>query len=224
MAAQDLSTLYPGLGEQDRIDADDKVLLLASIERKSAESRAANSAFFAACGQELLRAAEALAQVYSAGGRMFTMGNGGSSCDAAHLAVEFLHPVTAGRRALPAINLTADIAILTAVANDVGIERIFARQIDAQARKGDALVGFSTSGNSANLINGFARARELGVVTVGFAGGNGGAMASCGMVDHLLIVPTASIHRVQECHVVGYHILWDLVHSLLGNRNDGEQG
>lgn len=221
MAGQDLSSLYPELGEAQDGQKEDQALLLASLHRKSAESRMANEAFFAGCGDQLLRAADALARAFAGGGRMFTMGNGGSSCDAAHLAVEFLHPVTTGRRALSAINLTADVAVLSAVGNDVGIDQIFARQIEAQARNGDALVGFSTSGNSANLIAGFARARDLGLTTIGFAGGDGGAMASCKMVDHLLTVPTASIHRVQECHVVAYHILWDLVHSLLARRSGG---
>jgi D-sedoheptulose 7-phosphate isomerase len=144
---------------------------------------------------------------------MFTMGNGGSSCDAAHLAVEFLHPVTAGRPALSALHLGADLPMLSAVGNDVGFDQIFARQLIAHARPGDALVGFSTSGQSGNLLAGFARARELGLVTIGFSGGDGGAMRAA--VDHCLVVATTSIHRVQEVHVAAYHILWDLVHTLL---------
>ena len=95
------------------------------------------------------------------------MGNGGSSCDAAHIAVEFLHPVTAGRPALTAVNLVADTAMMTAVGNDVGIAHIFVRQVIAQARRGDGLIGISTSGNSENLMAAFVKARELGVVTIG---------------------------------------------------------
>jgi len=161
-------------------------------------------------------AASAIADVYRGNGRLFTMGNGGSSCDAAHVAVEFLHPVTAGRPALTAIDLTCDTTMLTAVANDVGFENIFARQIIAQARKGDGLIGLSTSGNSDNLIKAFKKAKEMGVVTIGMAGMSGGEMANTGL-DHCLIVETDSIHRIQECHVAIYHILWDLVHTLLAD-------
>jgi D-sedoheptulose 7-phosphate isomerase len=150
-------------------------------------------------------------------GRLFTMGNGGSSCDAAHVAVEFLHPITAGRPALPTVALTTDMAMISAVGNDVGFDQIFARQIEAQGRTGDGLMGFSTSGNSANLIAAFAAARRRGLTTFGFAGGDGGKMKSCGLIDHCLVVETSSVHRVQECHLNAYHILWDLVHTLLAD-------
>ena len=163
----------------------------------------------------LLDAAKALAAVYRRGGRMFAMGNGGSSCDAAHVAVEFLHPITAGRPALAATNLTADVAMTSAVANDVGFEHVFVRQLIAHARAGDGLVGLSTSGNSANLIAAFAKAKEMGLTTIGLSGGDGGKMAR--VCDHCLIVPTTSVHRIQECHVAAYHILWDLVHTLLAD-------
>ena len=106
---------------------------------------------------------------------------------------------------------------MTAVGNDVGFGHVFARALSAQARKGDALIGFSTSGNSENLLVAFARAREIGVVTIGMAGGEGGRMKTSGLVDHCLTVPATSIHRIQECHVAAYHILWDLTHSLLAD-------
>jgi D-sedoheptulose 7-phosphate isomerase len=163
----------------------------------------------------LVAAARAVAAVYRGGGRLFAMGNGGSSCDAAHIAVEFTHPVTAGRPALAAINLTADIAMVTAVGNDVGFEHVFLRQLVAQARPGDGLIGVSTSGNSPNLLAAVAKAKELGLVTIGLAGGDGGRMRINATVDHCLVVPSASVHRIQECHVAAYHILWDLVHTLL---------
>ena len=143
------------------------------------------------------------------------MGNGGSSCDAAHIAVEFLHPVTAGRQALPAINLSADQAMMTAVGNDVGFEHIFVRQLVAHGQVGDGLIGISTSGNSDNLLRAFQKAKDMGILTIGLTGGSGGAMATTPSIDHCLIVPTKSIHRIQECHVLIYHILWDLVHTLL---------
>jgi D-sedoheptulose 7-phosphate isomerase len=154
---------------------------------------------------------------FSRDGRLFTMGNGGSSCDAAHIAVEFLHPVTAGRPALPAINLTADVAMLSAIGNDLGFEHAYVRQLAAQVRRGDAVIGVSTSGNAANLVAAFAKAKELGLTTIGLAGGDGGKMRASSLVDHCLVVPSSSIHRVQECHVAAYHILWDLVHTLLAD-------
>jgi D-sedoheptulose 7-phosphate isomerase len=132
--------------------------------------------------------------------------------------VEFQHPVTAGRPALAAVNLVADTAMLTAVGNDVGFAHIFVRQLIAQARRGDALLGVSTSGNSDNLLAAFAKAKELGLATIGLAGGDGGRMKSSPELDHCLVVESDSIHRVQECHVAVYHILWDLVHTLLADK------
>lgn len=208
-----LELLYPFLHgkEQDSTAVD--ASLLHSIEEKARESRETNANFFAEQATVLLGAAKALAAVYRCGGRMFTMGNGGSSCDASHVAVEFLHPITAGRPALAAINLTADVSMNFAVANDVGFEHVFVRQLIAHAREGDGLIGLSTSGNSANLIAAFVKAREMGLTTIGFSGGDGGKMTN--VCDHCLVVPTMSVHRIQECHVAAYHILWDLVHTLL---------
>jgi len=211
----DLQALYPFLHgkpqEPEKLDA----ALLHSIEEKARDSRETNARFFAAQGPILIAAAKSVADVYRRGGRLFSMGNGGSSCDASHVAVEFVHPITAGRPALAATNLVADIAMISAVGNDVGFEQVFVRQVIAQARAGDGLIGISTSGNSANLIAAFAKAKEMRLATIGLTGGDGGKMRSGGVVDHCLVVPTTSIHRIQECHVAAYHILWDLVHTLL---------
>ena len=220
----DLRALYPFLHGQAQDAGKLEVTLLGSVAEKARESRRTNEAFFAEQSEGLIKAARALAAVYRANGRLLTMGNGGSSCDAAHLAVEFAHPVTAGRPALAAINLTADVAFISAVANDVGFEHVFVRQLVAMGRKGDALVGFSTSGNSTNLLAAFAKAKELGIATLGFAGGEGGRMKTSGLVDHCLIVPSTSIHRVQECHVAAYHVLWDLVCTLLADDRGSAHG
>nr|GAJ37397.1 phosphoheptose isomerase [Bradyrhizobium sp. DOA9] len=190
---------------------------MLSVEEKARDSRETNARFFAENAAVLVAAAKAIADVYRNGGRLFSMGNGGSSCDASHVAVEFVHPITAGRPALAATNLVADLAMISAVGNDLGFEHVFVRQIVAQGRKGDALIGISTSGNSSNLMAAFAKASEMGIVTIGLAGGDGGKMKSAGMLDHCLVVPTTSIHRTQECHVTAYHILWDLVHTLLAD-------
>jgi D-sedoheptulose 7-phosphate isomerase len=212
-----LRELYPFLHGKQQDPAKLNASLLYSVEEKARDSRDTNARFFSDQAPTLVAAAHALADVYRRGGRMFSMGNGGSSCDASHVAVEFVHPITAGRPALAAINLVADIAMISAVGNDVGFDHVFVRQIIAQGKAGDALIGMSTSGNSANLISAFAKAKQIGIATIGLAGGDGGKMKTAEVVDHCLIVPTTSIHRIQECHVAAYHILWDLVHTLLAD-------
>lgn len=220
----ELEGLYPFLGGHARDPHELSRALADSIAAKAAESRATNERFFAEATPVLLGAAAAIAATYRRGGRLLAMGNGGSSCDAAHVAVEFVHPVTAGRPALAAVNLAADTAALSAVGNDVGFEHVFVRQLVAHGRAGDALIGISTSGNSANLLAAFGKARELAISTIGLAGGDGGAMRSTGLVDHCLVVPSQSIHRIQEVHVAAYHILWDLVHTLLAGDRGASHG
>lgn len=216
-----LRGLYPFLhGDKQESGAVDKALL-ESVRQKAAHSVEVKLRFFAENTEAVVTTARAIADVYRRGGRMLSMGNGGSSCDAAHFAVEFLHPITAGRPALTATNLAADQAMMTAVGNDVGFDHIFVRQLIALGRPGDGLVGFSTSGNSGNLLKAYAKAHEMGVTTIGLAGGDGGAMARSADVDHCLVVPTDSIHRIQEVHVATYHILWDLVHTLLADERGG---
>jgi len=217
----DLQSLYPHLGEARRDPAALDAALLDSVRSKAGESRAANERFFDDEGPALVAAAHALAEIWRAGHKLFAMGNGGSSCDAAHFTVEFLHPITAGRPALPAVSLDADVAMLTAVGNDVGFDQVFARQVIAQTTPGDGLIGFSTSGNSPNLIAAYEVAKASGLTTFGLSGGDGGQMRTSGLVDHCLVVGTSSIHRVQECHVAAYHILWDLVHTLLADTRGG---
>jgi D-sedoheptulose 7-phosphate isomerase len=212
---QPLRDLYPFL-HGDRQDAGDlDVALLESLHHKAAHSIETKQRFFADNAPAVVACAHAIAAVYRRGGRMLSMGNGGSSCDAAHFAVEFLHTITTGRPALTAVNLVADAAMLTAVGNDVGFEHVFVREVIAHGRTGDGLIGFSTSGNSPNLLRAFAKARSLGLATIGLAGGDGGAMARASEIDRCLVVRTDSIHHVQETHVAIYHILWDLVHTLL---------
>src|SRR5215470_19308934 len=217
MSEGDLRALYPFLHGIREEPATLDAALLQSIEEKARDSRETNSRFFREQAPTLVAAARTVADVYRMGGRLFSMGNGGSSCDASHIAVEFVHPITTGRPALAATNLVADLAMISAVGNDVGFEHVFARQIAAYGKAGDGLVGISTSGNSPNLIAAFAKAKDMGIATIGLAGGDGGKMNTAGVVDHCLIVPTASIHRIQECHVAAYHILWDLVHTLLAD-------
>ncbi len=215
-----LSGLYPFLHGKQQDAASMKDALLESVRQKAADHVSVFETYFEENREDIVDAAKILAEMYRHNGRLFTMGNGGSSCDAAHVAVEFLHPVTAGRPALTAINLTTDVAMMTAVSNDVGYDHVYVRQIIAQGREGDCLIGMSTSGNSENLLRAFTKARDMGLSTIGLAGMSGGEMAKAGL-DACLVVETDSIHRIQECHVATYHILWDLVHTLLADDRGG---
>ncbi len=216
-----LHTLYPFLHDVPQDAARLDSALLESVRRKADDSIDVKRAFFAAHAEQVVAVARALAAVYQRGGRLFTVGNGGSSCDAAHIAVEFLHPVTTGRPALAATNLASDTAMLTAVGNDVGFGHVFVRQLIALARPGDALIAVSTSGQSQNLLAAVAQGRLLGLTTIALSGGDGGALARSADVDHCLTVGSDSIHRVQETHVAIYHIVWDLVHTMLADQRGG---
>lgn len=217
---QQLAGLYPHMAEPGTRSADPAALqagLLESVRQKAADSVAVKQRFFAEEAPRIVQAARLIAERYRSGGRLYTMGNGGSSCDAAHLAVEFQHPITAGRPALPAVNLSQDMAMITAVANDLGFAHVYTRQVLAHVGARDCVVAISTSGNSENLLAGLAAARRRGAATLGLAGGDGGRMRSSHDLDLCLVVPTDSIHRVQETHVALYHILWDLTHTLLAD-------
>jgi len=212
-----LKSLYPFLHQQGKDPQKENLSLLESVKQKSNHSIEIKQQFFQSNAQALVDAAKALALSYRNGGKLLSMGNGGSSCDATHVAVEFQHPVTAGRPSLPAFNMNNDNAFFSAVANDVGIRHVFSRQIEAHGKQHDCVIGFSTSGNSENLLAGFEKAKTMGLTTIGFAGDTGGDMKSGSWLDHCLVVETDSIHRVQEVHVACYHILWDLTHTLLAD-------
>ncbi len=164
----------------------------------------------------LVSCARAMAARFVAGGRLLTFGNGGSATDAQQLASLFLHPpAVADRpgeaRPLPAIGLASDVSVLTSLANDIGVEVVFARQVAALGRPADIAFGLSTSGNSENLLRAFEVAARMGLLTVGVSGYDGGKMAELSSLDYLFIAPSASIHRVQEAQTTIYHILWELV-------------
>ncbi len=212
-----VNDLYPFLHGSKKDPELENQALLESVKQKSEHSVSVKQQFFQQNADAIIATAKAIANVYINQGRMLSMGNGGSSCDAAHFAVEFQHPITTGRPALPALNLTMDNAMISAVANDVGSTHIFVRQLEAHGKNNDGLIGFSTSGNSSNLMAAYEKAKDIGLTTFGLAGGDGGEMKSSQLVDHCLVVKTDSIHRVQEVHVATYHILWDLTHTLLAD-------
>lgn len=186
----------------------------AAIRRKAEESAALTTRFFEENADELERCVLALADRFRAGGRLLVMGNGGSACDAQHVAVEFQHPIIEKRRALPAHALCADPAVLTAIGNDTDFARVFLEQVELVGREQDAVLGISTSGASANVNHALRRAGALGMLTVGFAGRDGGAMVD--LCRFCFVVPTWSVHRVQEVHTVLLHLLWDQLHVALG--------
>ncbi|HEY2766168.1 MAG TPA: SIS domain-containing protein [Pseudonocardiaceae bacterium] len=171
-------------------------------------------------GRRLAECASAMAVAFANGGRLFAIGDGESCIDAADLASLFLHPGT-GRQALPAFALTGDIVVLRAQSNDVSFDVVFARQIAAFGRRGDVVVGLSTSANSTNLVRAFEEAGRRGLLTVGLAGYEGGAMAELGSIDHLFVVPTESVPRIQEAQTTIYHTLWELtLNELTTGRPD----
>jgi D-sedoheptulose 7-phosphate isomerase len=165
-------------------------------------------------GERLIDCAAAMAARVGRGGKLFACGNGGSATDAQDLASLFLHP-TGGARPLPAFCLTADVAVVTALSNDIGFEVVFARQLAAFAAADDVVVGLSTSGNSENLVRAFAEASRRGLLTVGLAGYEGGKMAELDTIDYLFVVPSSSVHRIQEAQTTLYHVLWELTQALL---------
>jgi D-sedoheptulose 7-phosphate isomerase len=185
-----------------------------SILRKARESADVKLRFFEEEAARLERCVRELAERFRAGGRLLVFGNGGSACDADHVAVEFVHPIVEKRRALPALSLAAAPASLTAIGNDADFARVFVDQLELLARPGDAALGISTSGASANVNRALKRAREKGLLTIGFAGRDGGRMPD--HCDHCFVVKTWSVHRVQETHTALLHLLWDGVHVALG--------
>jgi D-sedoheptulose 7-phosphate isomerase len=218
---------YPFLHEGRKEPRELMDELRFSLAEKARESVEVKSKFFEENKDAVLAASLALAKAFHRGRKLLVCGNGGSATDAQHVAVEFMHPVVVGRKALPAICLTNDMAMVTAVANDVGFDDVFTRQIIALGQEGDVLLGISTSGNSGNLMHAFQTARGRKLTTIGFAGNDGGRMAEMkaeGLLDYCLTVPTASIHRVQETHVALYHIMWDMVHTFLQHRSLVEGG
>jgi D-sedoheptulose 7-phosphate isomerase len=158
----------------------------------------------AACHQMALR--------FHQGGKLVVFGTGGSSTDAQHVAVEFVHPVIVGKRALPAISLTSDVATVTGIAAHDGMAAIFSHQLRHLAASADIALGISADGNCASVLSGMLTARELGMLTIALVGGGGGAIAACPAVDHLLVTSSSDPRIVKEMQVTTYHVLWELVH------------
>jgi D-sedoheptulose 7-phosphate isomerase len=186
-------------------DGDQAVLAL--FDRRAGPARQ-----LAAQAGAVADACHAMAVRFHRGGRLVVFGTGGASTDAQHVAVEFVHPVIVGKRALPAISLTTDAATVTGVAARDGMEAIFAHQIRYLAAPEDIALGITADGNCPSVRAGLAAARERGLLTIALAGGDGGALRDSPAVDHLLVAASADPRVVKELQVTIYHVLWELVH------------
>jgi D-sedoheptulose 7-phosphate isomerase len=183
------------------------------------ELRSAPVSGFAAQAGAVASACHAMAVRFHRGGKLLVFGVGGPSTDAQHVAVEFVHPVIVGKRALPAISLTTDVATVTGVAAREGMEGIFAHQIRYLAGPADIALGISSVGNDPSVLSGLQAAHQLGLLTIALAGESGGtaeggvsAIASSPAVDHLLLARSTDPRIVKEIQVTIYHVLWELVH------------
>jgi D-sedoheptulose 7-phosphate isomerase len=149
------------------------------------------------------------------GNKILLCGNGGSAADAQHIAAELTGRYKTERRGLPAIALTTDTSALTAIGNDYGYDRVFDRQVESLAQKGDLVIGISTSGNSANVINAFKVAKELGCITLGLSGRDGGAMNE--WCDLNVVVPSNNTPRIQEMHILFAHTICQIIDDAFTN-------
>jgi D-sedoheptulose 7-phosphate isomerase len=217
MSAEPTSFLYPFIEAEER-DASDLLADLArSAQAKIAESKARRAETLDRLGPCLAEAARSMADRFRAGGRLFAFGNGGSATDAEGMVELFRDPP--GGRPLPAISLVDDRAVLTALANDVGFELVFSRQLIAHARPGDMAVGFSTSGSSPNVLRALGEAAGRQLLTIGFSGYDGGALARRDDVRYRLVVPSDSVHRIQETQSALVLGLWQAVQRSIDERS-----
>ena len=215
----DMQALYPFLySDESRLAAVDAVIehVRRSTVDKAREIIQLRSLVMDRDGDRLVAAADAMAQRFTVGGRLLAFGNGGSATDAQDLVSLFLSPAP-DMPSLPALCLTNDIAVITALCNDVGFEVVFSRQLAAFGRADDIAVGLSTSGNSANLLWAFNEAARRGMLTIGICGYDGGKMAELDSIDYLFVVPSSSVHRIQEAQTTIYHALWELTMVALEN-------
>ena len=176
------------------------------------ELRAAPTSLLAEQAVAIADACHAMAVRFHRGGKLIVFGTGGAAADAQHVAVEFVHPVIVGKRALPAISLTTDVATVTGVAEQDGVAAIFAHQLRYLAAPEDIALGISADGDNDSVRSGLATARERGLLTVALAGGDGGAIARDRVAEHVLTAPASDPRIVKELQVTTYHVLWELVH------------
>ena len=161
----------------------------------------------------IAKVSEIMVSAFGNGNKVLLFGNGGSAADSQHIAAEFVGRFAFDRPPLPALALSVNSSAVTAIGNDYGFDRVFARQLEALAKSGDVAVGISTSGNSPNVLQGLAAAKKLGLHTVAFAGCTGGKMKDA--ADFCLCVPSSETPRIQECHILIGHIISELVEATI---------
>jgi D-sedoheptulose 7-phosphate isomerase len=161
------------------------------------------------------RACHDMARRFHRGGKLIVFGAGGTTTDAQHVSVEFVHPVIVGKRALPAISLTNDVGTVTGIAEREGFDEIFSYQLRILGRSDDIALGITSHGDSRAVLRGLEEAHRLGLLTIALAGGDGGAVAASDCVEHRIVVPSDDPRVVKEVHVTAYHVLWELVHVFL---------
>jgi D-sedoheptulose 7-phosphate isomerase len=206
--------LYPFIEAEERDAAALLADLAESARGKIGESRSLRAAMLESYSELIEGAGAAMADRFAGGGRLFAFGNGGSATDAEGTVELFRKPPCG--LSLPAISLVDDRAVLTALANDIGFDVVFSRQLIAHARSGDIAVGFSTSGDSRNVLRAFDEATGRGVLTVGLAGYAGGAMAASTSLDYCFVMSSDSVHRIQEAQDAVMLQLWRAVQQRLG--------
>ncbi len=185
--------------------------LLALVTARFEQSMTIPEAFFTAEAGRIAEACWAMARRFHQGGRLLAFGNGAWATDAQHVAVEFVHPVIVGKRALPALALTNDSATLSGLMAGARADMPFVRQITVLARSQDIALGFSPDGNCANVAAALELAHKMGLLTLGLAGGDGGLLKQT-EVDFCFVVPATDPLVIQETHETLYHVLWELVH------------
>ena len=207
---------YPYLFEGGQSSLDDVLAQVrASTLAKSRDLTALRRRVLDELQDRIIAAGTAMARAFAAGATLLAFGNGGSSTDALDIALKLGDPPWPESRPLPALALAHNVAMLTAVGNDVGFDNIFARQIIAYGRPGDIAFGISSSGNSANILRAFEQARSQGLLTIGLAGYDGGRMARSGTVDFSLVVPDDQVPRIQEAQATVYNALLAVVFGCL---------
>src|SRR5438876_6667151 len=192
------------------MDREQAIDLISASLREGAELR---TVVARDCSVAIFEAAGLITMCLRAGGKLLLFGNGGSAADAQHLAAEFVGRFVRERAGLPAIALTTDSSILTAVGNDYGFDQIFARQVQALGRPGDVAIAISTSGNSPNIIEGVKAARKGYLKTIGLSGKDGGLLAA--EADVVITIASTSTARIQECHITIGHLLCELTEEAL---------
>jgi len=183
------------------------------LQRWFEDSAETKLKFVAEHSDRIQQLADLFTETFRKGNKILFFGNGGSAMDASHLAAEFVGRYRRERTPLAALSLSSDQAALTCIANDYGFSEVFARQVQALGNPGDVAVGISTSGNSPNVLKGLQVARTKGLVTVGWTGGTGGKLV--GLADHVFIVPSTVVARIQETHITLGHVLCELVDEAL---------